>query len=642
LFANITANTSGKGGVLNLADGMEVLETRVTTVTEALSKMQQMQKGFQKQTMPDIIGGKGRSIFAGSEGGKKQSGRGLTPMNEALQEAQQMSLGASEGMSRYKKTTNAAGERIMQFMGSQERLNEIQKELQQNMGNTRNAFGKNFGKYMNLMFAGMALNMVLGGMRRKMMKMTGASKAMGAATKSALLPVFMALNPLFLEFSNFLIGLPRVAKMAVGALFLLASALAFVMLIGGQAGLFWQSWGDTIKSVAKNPVGSMKSALGRLKSGLLRVAGGIKTVITSTLTWVAGAVTSAIAATWSWVTANTALFATLGSILLVIGSLALGIFFLQKIFKKFGPVVGLLATILGSALLAALSPVAAAVMAVFGAFKAVNMIFKKFGKVIGTIAGVIVAIIGGIIAVFASVPIGVGLAIGAVLAIIWNLRDEIASVFSKIGGFLSDLVDGFKNWLGNAGNTVKNFVSDVVGFFKSLPQKAKGFIDDLIDKGKSIVSWFGSLGSKISNAVSNAASWLVGLGENLIAGVINGIKNMASALVSAITNILPDPLAKAIKAAGTGVGNVVGGVKDVLTPNDFILTSGGKMIQPDQNDTIVGFNGNGPIQPGAGGGETNITVNDPIVREEQDISRIVDEVEKRIDRNTRGRSGGLQ
>jgi len=613
---------------------MGQLETKVTSVTQALSKMQQMQQGFQKQTVPDIMGGKGKSIFAGPEGGKRQAGRALSPMNEALQEAQQMSLGASEGMRRYKMTTNAAGERVMQFMGSQERLNEIQKEIQQNMGNTGEQFGENFGKYMNLMFAGMALNMVLGGMRRKMMKMTGASAALGAATKSVLLPVFMALNPLFLEFSNLLIGLPRIGKMAVGVLFLLASALALVMLIGGQAGLFWQSWGDAMKGAADKARGKMAPALTSLKNGLIRVAAGLKTAITSTLTWVASAVTGAIAATWSWVAANSALLATLGSILLTVGSLALGLFFLQRIFKKFGPVVGLLATILGSSLLAILSPIAAVVMSIFGAFKAVNMIFKKFGKIVGTIAGVVIAIIGGIIAVFASVPIGIGLAIGAVLAIIWNFKDEIAAAIKGAIDWVLSLPKKFSKMARGAKQTITRFAKNFAGWIG-------GLVDDSIEKLKDIVNWFGNLGSKISSAVGNAASWLVSIGENMIEGLITGIKNMGSMITDAIAGLLPEKFKKALNAAADIGGKALNAVTDVLTPNDFILTSGGKMIQPDQNDTIVGFNGNGPIQPGGGGGETNITVNDPIVREEQDISRIVDEVEKRIDRNTRGRSGGL-
>jgi phage-related protein len=633
LFADIVVDTKGQKSLGNLIGQLGKLENQVTSVSQALSKMSQMQSAFQKQTMPDITGGKGQSIFAGPEGGKRQAGRAMSPLNDALQEAQSMSAGAAEGMRRYKMTTNAAGERVMQFMGSQERLNQIHREAQEAAGGMGEQFGENFGKYMNLMFAGMALNMVLGGMRRKMMKMTGASAALGAAMKSTLLPVFLALNPVFLEFSNFLINLPPIAKMAVGVLFMLTSALALLMLIGGQAGLFWQSWGDAMKGAASSARGKMGPALGMLKSGLLRVAGALKTAITSTLTYVGAALTSAIAATWSWVAANSALLLTLGSIALTVGSLVLGLFLLQRIFKKFGPVVGMIATILGSSLLAVLSPIAAVVMSIFGAFKAVNKIFKKFGKVVGLIAGVIVAIIGGLIAVFASIPIGIGLAIGAVLAIIWNFRDEIVNAIKGAIKWVLSLPKKFAEMKRKARRTILRFASSFAGWIGSM-------VDKGIDKLKDIISFFGNLGSKITNAVGNAASWLVDIGEDMIQGLIDGIKSMGSMITDAIAGLLPEKFKKALNEAAEFGSEALNAVTSVLTPNDFILTSGGKMIQPAANDTIVGFNGNGPIQPGAGG-ETNITINDPVVREEKDLDRIVDMVEERIDRDTRGRSGGI-
>jgi hypothetical protein len=79
----------------------------------------------------------------------------------------------------------------------------------------------------------------------------------------------------------------------------------------------------------------------------------------------------------------------------------------------------------------------------------------------------------------------------------------------------------------------------------------------------------------------------------------------------------------------------------LIDVNDFILTGNGELIQPAANDTIVGFNGNGPIQPGGGGGEVTVNINDPVMKEDVDVQQVVDEVEDRVNRDARGRTGGL-
>lgn len=507
-----------------------------------------------------------------------------------------------------------------------------------NAGSSANQMGGEFegvfGKYMNLMFAGMALNMVLGRMRGTMLQMTGASAAMGAAMKSTLLPVFLAINPAILQFSSMLIQLPRPAKMLIGILFMLASALALLMFVGGQAGLFWMSFGEAIKSAAGNLLQSMSPALTAVKNGLLTVASALKTAIVSTLTYVASAVSSAISATYAWATANSALLASMGSILLIVGSLALGLLFLTRIFKKFGPVVGLLATVLGGALLAVLSPVAAVVFTIFGAFKAVNKIFKKFGKIVGTIAAVVIAGIGVLIAAFASVPVGIGLAIGAVLALIWNFRDEIVNALQGLWQFI-------KKWTGK-------LIDALLWPFRYIYKKIVGnsIIPDLV---KDVKKWLGdmlnfitSLPSKIVSMAKNFADATVEIGKSIVNGVVDGIKSIGDSIGDTFFGFLPGPLATAVKGVSKFSSGLVSRIQNVLTPDDFILTSGGKMIQPASNDTIVGFNGNGPIQPGAGGGgNVEVNINDPVMKEDVDVERVVDEVEDRVNRDTRGRTGGL-
>lgn len=515
-----------------------------------------------------------------------------------------------------------------EFVGTQKDVNKNQKEQNQR-------FGDSFGKYMNLMFAGMALNMVFGRMRKTMLKMTGASEALGVAMKSTLLPIFLAINPAILSFANTMIALPRPAKMLVGVLFLLASALALLMFVGGQAGLFWDAWGESIKGAAGGLRSSMAPALATVKTKLLSLASALKTAIMSTITYVASAVSSAIAATYSWAAANSALLATIGSILLVVGSLVLGVMFLNRIFKKFGPVVGLLATVLGGTLLAVLSPIAAAVFSIYGAFKAVNKIFKKFGNVIGTLATVVVVAVAALLTPIIGLPVAIGVAVGALVALVWNLQDEIAAAFKNIGKGLSKLPEWFGKRLAAAGRAVNNWKKKIVRFFEGLWGGAKKQLDNLIGFIKNLPGMLLSPLGSIHNA-------MLEIGKSIVNGVVDGMTSIGGSIADAFFNMLPGPLSTAVKGISKFGGGLVSGIQDVLTPNDFILTGGGKMIQPASNDTIVGFNGNGPIQPGAGGGgEVTVNINDPVMKEDVDVQRVVDEVEERVNRDTRGRTGGL-
>ena len=144
--------------------------------------------------------------------------------------------------------------------------------------------------------------------------------------------------------------------------------------------------------------------------------------------------------------------------------------------------------------------------------------------------------------------------------------------------------------------------------------------------------------NKIINLVSNLVDAGFELGKGLVDGVIDGIKAIGGTLKDVFFSMLPAPLSAAIKGISRFGGDLLGGITDVLTPNDFILTSGGKMIKPHKDDTLIGTKN--PEQLGGGGGSTvNVNINDPVMKEDVDVQRVVDEVEDRVNRDTRGRSG---
>lgn len=87
---------------------------------------------------------------------------------------------------------------------------------------------------LSVMFAGMQLMSVFGGMIGSMMKFTGASSALGAAMKSVLLPVSMVLQPMLIKLSQFLMSLSESEKMLLGVATVGLAVAGAIAFIGAQ------------------------------------------------------------------------------------------------------------------------------------------------------------------------------------------------------------------------------------------------------------------------------------------------------------------------------------------------------------------------------------------------------------------------
>jgi len=329
---------------------------------------------------------------------------------------------------------------------------------------------------------------------------------------------------------------------------------------------------------------------------------------------------------------------TLGGLLLVFTTLAMAVFFLMRAFKGINPVISALAAIVAGTLLAVLSPVVGVVVALLGVFAGLMGIFKKFGDVIGTVASIIVAAIGVLLAVFFSIPIGIGVVVAAAVALFLNFKDSIIKTLKNIGRRIGKFISGVVNFFANLGRKLGNLMSKIkIIIVKAIAE----FVKAGISKVRGLIEFITSLPGKIINGLTGLASTMMQVGKDIVNGIIDGLQAIGHRIADVFMDLLPDPLAEAIGAVGSGVGNLIQGVQNVLTPNDFILTGDGKMIQPAADDTIIGLNGNGPIQPGGGGGDVTVNINDPVMKEDVDVQQVVDEVEDRVNRDARGRTGGL-
>jgi len=375
---------------------------------------------------------------------------------------------------------------------------DANRDAEKSGGDAEQTFGKMFGIGMNLLFAGMALNMVFGRLARSMLEMTGASKALATSIKVALLPFFIEITPLVLELSQAIMDLPRSIKMVLGAATALLAVLGPIMMIAGQIITF---------------IAPLSVSL----TGLASAAGPVILV--------------------------------LGALVAVAGALA----------EVFGEFPGLFKTVKNAIIFS------------------MNAWVKNGIKVINGFKNILAGLLQFLLGVF-------------------TLQfDEAFEGLKDIGTGLLQFFDGI----------------------------------------------FGELDDLLLSAAKSAFDRAMMLGKNIIRGTERGIRALGNLITDAFLSVLPPPIAGAVKGLSAFAPDLSGAIRDTISVNDFILTGDGKMIQPAANDTIVGFNGNGPIQPGGGGGEVTVNINDPVMKEDVDVERVVDEVEERVDRDTRGRSGGI-
>jgi len=89
-------------------------------------------------------------------------------------------------------------------------------------------------EWLGIMFAGMALYRVFGGLIRKQLELFGVMEMFGATMTIVMLPVMEAITPILYKMLEFFMALPSEVKTATGAFILLGAALGLVLMIGGQ------------------------------------------------------------------------------------------------------------------------------------------------------------------------------------------------------------------------------------------------------------------------------------------------------------------------------------------------------------------------------------------------------------------------
>lgn len=249
---------------------------------------------------------------------------------------------------------------------------------------------------------------------------------------------------------------------------------------------------------------------------------------------------------------------------------------LNAAFQTFTPVLGSLVaklTEVGATIMTTVTPVinnmAAVVQAALPTVQAafttvastiqgvINAVFPYIQTVITTTMNVINAIITTILAAVKGDWDGVWAGIGNIITTVWDsIKSVVSAGINAILGVISSVM-----------GSVSAYWSGVWNAVKGLASSAWNGITNAVSNGvNKVLATVRGIGGKIKGAFSNAGSWLLDAGKNIIMGLVNGIKNA---------------IGSAVNAAKNAASNVVDAAKSALgihSPSRVFRDEVGKMI----------------------------------------------------------------
>jgi len=243
--------------------------------------------------------------------------------------------------------------------------------------------------------------------------------------------------------------------------------------------------------------------------------------------------------------------------------------------------------------------------------------------------GLIVTLIGALL--LASTALSVGL-VGLVSVISIIIATMIA-----LAAFLTLLAERKFPILNNAVDAAAKFFAGVwERAFETLKQLVDGFMDifrgDFIKGLKKINgAIFTAFLIPIRQAVEqfNLIEAAKSLGQDIIDGIVSAIQGAG--------NFIGDAISSATGINLPNIGGVLNGIGEAV--GDLVITSGGRVFKTASRDGLIATpNAQRLAEGGGGGGQTTVNINDPVIKDEMDLDRVVDQVEDRINRDTRGRS----
>ena len=116
--------------------------------------------------------------------------------------------------------------------------------LDKKLDNARKAASRFNFSWLSVMFAGMALNRVFGGLIKSQMQLFGVTDLFGGVLTLVLLPIMQLLLPFFLWLAEILMNLSPETKTLIGVMIILGAIFGIVLLVVGQVMLAVQGLGS--------------------------------------------------------------------------------------------------------------------------------------------------------------------------------------------------------------------------------------------------------------------------------------------------------------------------------------------------------------------------------------------------------------
>lgn len=249
---------------------------------------------------------------------------------------------------------------------------------------------------------------------------------------------------------------------------------------------------------------------------------------------------------------------------------------LNAAFQTFTPVLGSLVaklTEVGATIMTTITPVINNMAALFQA--ALPMIQSLFQSWANTLQGIIDAVFPYIQTVISTVMNVIDAVITTVMAAVqgdWN------GVWAGIGNLVASVWNGIKSVVSAGANALSGIISACSGTInavwsglwnavKGLASDAWNGITGAVRNGvNSVANTVSGIGGKIKGAFSNAGSWLISAGNNIIQGLINGIKGAIGNAVAAV------------KGAASSIVNAAKSALGIHSPSRVFRDEVGKMI----------------------------------------------------------------
>jgi len=233
-----------------------------------------------------------------------------------------------------------------------------------------------------------------------------------------------------------------------------------------------------------------------------------------------------------------------------------------------------------------------------GIFVVLGAIFGTLLMLIGTFSlgiGSLIQyfpILGGAIKAVGIFLAGMGttalIVIAAIIAVVVGMYIAWKENFMGMKQIVSNILEGIKTMFGGAFDVLKGIINFFVSLFKGDWEGVKASVIQILNGLLSFIKGF------IDTAINSLAA--IGI------GVIRIFKGVVTVIKDALLEVINWFWDKFNNLTFGIAGKITGGLNSKKV-DDFILQPGGRLIETNPNDTIIGYKGS---SPGVGGQQINI------------------------------------